>query len=748
MADARADLIIAARGEMADLIKEFENVKKKLEGVQGNLVKLEKNAKITANKMVVSFKKAGDGLEKASNKIGGAFRGMLGQATALLGVAGIAGLFVKAAKEASNFEKELRKVSTLFKGDASESMGKFRKEILDLSEKTGESVGILTGGLFDIVSAGVKGSETVKGATELLDVASKAAIGGFTDTGTAVDVLTTILNSYKQTTEEAAAVSDKLITIARLGKCVVGSTRVLLADGRYERIDKLEDGGVVVSYDGRSFVPMNAQWVDQGTKQTVRIRTRLGREIATTWNHPYLTKVLTEKQRNATRPNPNTARNENSKWVKVSELKIGDRIAIPTALPYFGEIDVPEHIAGFLGLWLAEGSCRSTTPRITSTTYGKQICEWADQFICKAYNVEKREGKAPSWNIVSGERGVVDEGGNPVQELLRDYRLANCTSGTKHVPAEVFCWNRKSLAIFLRWLFNGDGWLADVGKYGTQCNRSLQFQVGFVSKSERLVRDVSHLLLRFGIVGRVRRRGGVYNCWVWEINRYNEVSRFVKFIGIDRPANDLVLSSMPPKQRAQWGVVEFDPIVSIDAEEEEHVYDLMVGEIHNFVANDIIVHNTNFSEMAPELGKVTAVAAAAGIRFEELGGAIVELTKGGRRINFAMTDFRAIVTSILKPTKDLKSLLKGAGFESGEAAIKAKGFAGVMELIGKATGGSAEQLLRYIPQQEALAGAAILASADVDALRNSVEQVGKSAGATDEAFNKMRDTYEFKLRQT
>ncbi len=145
-------------------------------------------------------------------------------------------------------------------------------------------------------------------------------------------------------------------------------------------------------------------------------------------------------------------------------------------------------------------------------------------------------------------------------------------------------------------------------------------------------------------------------------------------------------------------------------------------------ASAIVVRVVDFSESS-------CIVTLYSREFGKLGG----LAKGGRRINFAMTDFRAIVTSILKPTKDLKSLLKGAGFESGEAAIKAKGFAGVMELIGKATGGSAEQLLRYIPQQEALAGAAILASADVDALRNSVEQVGKSAGATDEAFNKMRD---------
>ncbi|GAC1645320.1 MAG: hypothetical protein NVS4B9_37400 [Ktedonobacteraceae bacterium] len=40
------------------------------------------------------------------------------------------------------------------------------------------------------------------------------------------------------------------------------------------------------------------------------------------------------------------------------------------------------------------------------------------------------------------------------------------------------------------------------------------------------------------------------------------------------------------------GDVHWDEVVSIEDDGEEEVYDLTVSELHNFVANDIVVHNS------------------------------------------------------------------------------------------------------------------------------------------------------------
>ena len=119
--------------------------------------------------------------------------------------------------------------------------------------------------------------------------------------------------------DQAGMVSDKLFAIVKEGKCLTGDTRILLSDGRYKRIDSLrnEKDLEIVSWDYRNFIPMKAKFVDMGTKQTVKILTGIGREIKTTPEHPYLTP---------------------DGWIKVENLKKGDRIAVPSSLPFFGNI--------------------------------------------------------------------------------------------------------------------------------------------------------------------------------------------------------------------------------------------------------------------------------------------------------------------------------------------------------------------------------------------------------------------------
>lgn len=85
---------------------------------------------------------------------------------------------------------------------------------------------------------------------------------------------------------------------------------------------------------------------------------------------------------------------------------------------------------------------------------------------------------------------------NPVARFLREAGLGGTRSGTKFVPDCVFRAPRASVAAFLCALFSTDGSVF-VNKQG-----SAQFY--YATTSERLARDVQHLLLRFGIVSRLR----------------------------------------------------------------------------------------------------------------------------------------------------------------------------------------------------------------------------------------------------
>ena len=652
-----------------------------------------------------------DNVRRSTGRMGKSVK-LVGLAFAGAGVAA-AGIGVASLKLAADFDKAFSEVRTLLPKVSDEAFGALQKDLRDFSNETGTVTTEAIPALYQAISAGVPRENVM----DFLRVANKAAVGGVTDLETAVDAITSTVNAYGPEVLSATQASDIMFTAVRLGKCVTGDTRVLLADGRYERIDRLKEGGTVVSFDGRGFTPMRAGWVEQGVKPTVRLTTRLGRSITTTWTHPYLTE---------------------RGWKEVRDLEVGDRIAVPTHLPYFGKRSVPKAESGLLGLWLAEGATSTSSPRIASTDYGDQIAEWATTFGCEVINREKREGKCPQWNIVTGRRN----GGhtpNPVTEMLRGYGLEDCTSATKRIPEAVYTWDRASVAHMLRWLFNGDGWLADLRK------RRTGFQVGFCSKSEHLVRDVQHLMLRFGIVGRVRQRGDT-NAWEWAVNRWYEVNRFVEMIGLDRPAASRVASHKPKKQRARWGVVEYDPIVSIEPVGDAPVYDLTVPQLHNFVAEDIIAHNTTFDELGASLFNVVPTAASFGVGLDQVSAALAVTTAQGVPTKIATTQLRQAFVEAGKESSILAKTIKERTGKSFSQLIKE----------GKPVHRIFQDLREDMPEDDfrnlfssvEAANAALLITGDAaERVDDALAEMSTSAGATDKAFATVADTATFRMQK-
>ncbi len=131
-----------------------------------------------------------------------------------IAILAVGAAFVSIIKEAAEFEKQMADISNLLGNMSAKIMPGFSKGIKRMQIQFGESSKTLASGLFDIVSAGI---DTGK-ALDVLEVSAKAAAAGLTDTGTAADAVTTILNSYRLATEEATRVSDILFATALRGK--------------------------------------------------------------------------------------------------------------------------------------------------------------------------------------------------------------------------------------------------------------------------------------------------------------------------------------------------------------------------------------------------------------------------------------------------------------------------------------------------------------------------------------------------
>lgn len=128
----------------------------------------------------------------------------------------IAKTLYECSESAEKFESASAKVSTI--ADTSKkSMGTLNKEMLDLSTKTGTAVTDIAESTYQAISASVDTSKAV----ETVGEATKLAKGGFTDSTTAIDGLTTVLNSYGKRVKNASEVSDVFLTVQNLGKTSV-----------------------------------------------------------------------------------------------------------------------------------------------------------------------------------------------------------------------------------------------------------------------------------------------------------------------------------------------------------------------------------------------------------------------------------------------------------------------------------------------------------------------------------------------
>lgn len=126
------------------------------------------------------------------------------------------------------------------------------------------------------------------------------------------------------------------------GKCITGDSLVLLADGRLKPmksvVEDMNSNPVSLNEDTMQFVEGKAiQYIKNGKKRCFKVSTRTGREIEATGIHPLLTP---------------------SGWKEVKNLKVGCYIAVSKKIPFFGRKTLPDHKLKLLGYLIADGGLR------------------------------------------------------------------------------------------------------------------------------------------------------------------------------------------------------------------------------------------------------------------------------------------------------------------------------------------------------------------------------------------------------
>lgn len=513
--------------------------------------------------------------------------------------------------------------------------------------------------------------------------------------------------------------SELIIIAARpsMGKCLAHDAEIVMEDGSVETIEAVFKGARqrMLTLDDSSLkfgLVAPSAYVDDGVKPVFRVVTRLGRTIETTLTHPFRTiegwqplgelaigdsiavpRVVnvfgTRKARSCevkllgyllgdgtitagpprfTNSNPvllndfadsvtafgrvTTTASESPTRAPTLRVRRDSSATVAARLDFAARLDMALDAAGTTGACAA--AALAVSPASVSNWRGGTDAPSADVFpeLCELLGVDE------AYLAPEGVQALQARVPNAVTQWLTEIGIYGADAHAKHVPRLVFTLPREQVALFLNRLFATDGWATVLA--------SGQAQLGYSTVSERLARQVQHLLLRFGIIAALRRRNVKYRegrrvAWQIDITDARAIEQFASEIGIFgkeeqvsravasirakryQTNRDLIPVAIwsrisTAKRIESWsslarragiaghtnihvGVraptrarlaalagplhdqsltalaeseVYWDEIVCIESVGVKQVYDLTIPGTHNFVANDVCVHNTAF----------------------------------------------------------------------------------------------------------------------------------------------------------
>ena len=383
--------------------------------------------------------------------------------------------------------------------------------------------------------------------------------------------------------------SDLVILAARpaMGKCLSADAEIVLDDGSVSTIEEIyarRKGNLMTLGEDMKFsLSCPSAYVDDGVKPVFRVRTRLGREIKTTITHPFLTVEGWRKLGGLSvgdhvavpRRMPVFGRERlGAHRIKLLAYMLGDG-NMTGSMPRFTNAD-PEVREDFTAAVEEFGGLRVREETLGGTRT-PSLCVRADREIIGRHRqkfartlrravLESRHSAAQIAGLAmvspasltnrshgrtvpdattslrlrealadSVELDVTDlararkNAPNGMRRWLVELGLWGRVARDKFVPDSVFRAPRTELALFLNRLFATDGWATVL--------TSGQAQLGYCTVSERLARQVQHLLLRFGVVAALCKKSVKYGesrRWAFQLNITDSgaIRAFVQEIGI------------------------------------------------------------------------------------------------------------------------------------------------------------------------------------------------------------------------
>lgn len=146
---------------------------------------------------------------------------------------------------------------------------------------------------------------------------------------------------------------------------------------------------------------------------------------------------------------------------------------------------------------------------------------------------------------------------------------------------------------------------------------------------------------------------------------------------------------------------------------------------------------TTAGELGASIGQVVSTSSNAGISLDEMFSVIAAGTKVGQSTAMATVGLNAALNAIIKPTKDAEAEAKRLGIAFDSAALRQKGFVGILKEIASNTNKTDKTLSTLFGSVRALRIATGVMTNDFAAFNEVLPELQNSVGASEEAFAKM-----------
>ena len=365
--------------------------------------------------------------------------------------------------------------------------------------------------------------------------------------------------------------------------CLPAGTMVLTANNVPKPIEKVEVGEFVLSYDGRALVPRRVLGViPQGQQRVFRLTTP-DREIVASANHPFLRYHRTNS------------------WVRLDQLKVGDRLVVPNCVEGGRPMPLPRiafnpkfvHLPAvtttdfmrIVGHFVGDGFLKRQKRRRRFA--GLRLCEPRGSKFRRTYeDLYRKVFRCNVFEDNDGQKFAIASA--PLAELFAALDLDH-KAKDKRVPHWVYSLPLDQRIAFIRGYAEADANIRHresnkilpdwKGVY--MMKNIIQDTVVVESTNGSLVTQVHELCLLSGVRStNVKKRVRDYQALPEGRSKEHVVNHNFQF--------SLKHDSRPFKLSRIKSIV---PVGNVET------YDLQIDQYENFVANSFLVHNTGDSSL-------------------------------------------------------------------------------------------------------------------------------------------------------